>query len=253
MPSSWFAEMAVGIAGSARAIGAVALVLLGLGVQFAGVRILAHIRAPIARQDLQVSGWSAPANDPARRPPELPPLRLPIGGVAVPRNPMLLPGARRDYRGGVHQGVDFDCPPGVPVRAAIGGTALWINAEPDVPPSVRSRILERCRELGRTPDDVLNALHGKRIVVCTVLPNGALLTTSYSHLGRLRRDLVPGSVIRSGEVIAWTGNSGTSHEGRADGWAELHFEVRTDGVPLGAGLSPADAGQLYRATLREGN
>ena len=253
MPLSWFIESAVGTVGSARAVWAVALVVLGLAAQFAGMRLLAPSSSRVLHQfPGTLPAWPGPEGRP-NAPPEIPPLRLPIDGVGVPRNPTLLPGARRAYRGGVHQGVDFDCAPGLSVHAAIGGTVLWINAEPDIPLSMRSQVLERCRELERTPDDVLNVLHGKRVVVCTVLAKGALLTTSYSHLGRIRRELVPGSGVARGEVIAWTGKSGTSHEGQGGTWSELHFEARVDGVPLGVDLPPTEAGDLYRAVLGEGN
>ena len=33
-------------------------------------------------------------------------------------------------------------------------------------------------------------------------------------------------------------------------WSELHFEVHLNGVPLGEGLTPQDAGALYREFLR---
>ena len=254
MPWFWFPDLAAVMTGPVRAIGALGLVALGLVAQAFGLWVLVQFHARGEHlTPMTVLSESSRLGGHSLGPPRIPALRLPIDGVPIPQDASLLPGARRDYRGGVHEGVDFRCAPGTPVRAAVGGTILWVNAEPDVPPAVRSRLLERCRKLERTPDEVLNALHGRRIVICAVLTGGELLTTSYSHLGGVRRDLVPGRTVQAGEVIAWTGNSGTSHAARHDGWGELHFETRIDGVPLGAGLAPSEAGELYRAAFRGGN
>jgi hypothetical protein len=232
------------VTGDGRTLVALVCVLAGLGLQIVGLRRFTggpRFTSPAVERVVAQC-------DPGR----IPPLVAPIQGIKVPTNPDLLPGAVRAYRGGVHEGVDFPCEPGVPVRAAFSGTVLWVNPEPDLPQSLRSRLLHRCRQLHRTPEAVLDALHGRRIVLCQVLPSGELLTVSYSHLGTLRTELSPGRAVRAGEVIAWTGSSGTSHAFRNERWGELHVELRVDGIALGAGLLPREAGALYAGVLTEG-
>ena len=179
----------------------------------------------------------------------MPSLGAPIAGARVPTNPELLPGARRAYRGGEHEGVDFLCWPGTPVVAAADGWVMSIDDEPDLPESRRNELLSYCTQLGETPLEVLNVLHGRRIRLCHGMRGGQLLTTSYSHLRVVGPDIKPGVRVRQGDLIGEAGSSGTSHAYLADGWGELHFEIHLNGVPLGAGMLPQVAGQQYREFL----
>lgn len=186
------------------------------------------------------------------RPTWLPLMVVPVTGAHVPTNPELLPGAVRSYRGGVHEGVDFRCLPGLPVHASAAGWVLAVDDRPNLPAVRRSEVLRVSQQLGRTPAEVLAILHGKHIVLCHGERDGRWVTTSYSHLGCIRAGLVPGQCIARGEVIGWTGCSGTSHAYDHGNWGEVHFELHVDGVPLGTGLSPAEAGALYTAAFRKG-
>ncbi len=184
-------------------------------------------------------------------PVSLPPLTPPIPNATVPTDPQALPGALREYRGGVHEGVDFRCAPGTPVRAALAGWVLSVEDRQDLPLEIRRELLEQCSALGRTPQLVLDILHGRRLVLYHGMFDGNLLTTSYSHAAEIRTDLVPGAWVEPGEIIAWTGASGTSHAYKADHWSELHFELRINGLPVGLGLSSNEAGALYRSALTD--
>ena len=184
-------------------------------------------------------------------PAQLPPLLPPIAGHPVPLDPQLLPGAQRFYRGGVHQGVDFQCAPGTPVRAALSGFVLDIQDRDALPQRLRGDLLNHCRSLRRTPAEILDVLHGRSVFLCHGVVDGALIVTRYSHLGEIRSDLVPGYVIDQGETLGWSGASGTSHVYASDGWAQLHFEVLLNGLPATSGLSPAEAGLLYSAAFAE--
>lgn len=226
-------------------------VAVGVFIQCAGLGLLAHrARARVAAVQVEPDILRLQGPDPAAAiPDELPSMALPIASARVPESPDLLPGASRAYRGGAHEGVDFRCRPGTPVHGAASGRVLSIDDEPNLPEGLRNEVLTACRERGETPNEVLHVLYGRRTVVYHGRVNGRLLTTSYSHLDRLRPGLKPGESVREGDLLGWTGASGTSHAYRRDAWAELHFEVRLDGQPLGHGLRAREMASLYRTIL----
>jgi len=249
--STWI-EQAVPVVLALRGHVPAFLVILGSALQLIGLRAFILSRQPARTMVVErvQGGEQPPVFDPSvSLPGWLPTLTPPLVRVPVPVDPARLPGAPRTYRGGVHEGVDFAGAPGTPVRAAESGFVLAVEDRCDLPGDRREEVLRHCRRLGRTPGVVLDVLHGKRVVLSHGLVGGRLLTTSYSHLGEIRSDLSPGLRIEKGEVIAKVGNSGTSHAGD-DGWGELHFEIEVDGLPLGLGLSPREAGALYRAAFR---
>ena len=223
------------------------LVAVGLCVQAVGVLMVARAHG-VARA---AAGEQAIVGD-------LPPVAeaeslgffLPVLGAQVPSDPHLLPGAVRGYRRGQHEGVDFSCPPGTPVRAAAAGYVLSIEDEPNLPERRREELLRYCRLRGETPGEVLDVLHGKRVVLCHGTLGGDLTTTSYSHLEQVEPSLRPGSDVDVGQVLGWAGNSGTSHAYDGGAWAELHFELRRNGQPVGIGLPAQKIVALYRDYLR---
>lgn len=176
----------------------------------------------------------------------LPRITLPFPGARVPESPQLLPGAHRDYRSGRHEGVDFPCARGTAVHAVRAGRVLWIEQDAGLSDRFRSQLLDDCREIGATPEQILHVLHGRRVVLHHGRVDGQLLTTSYSHLDSVRHDLKPGQSVAEGELLGWAGASGTSHEHRDDGWGELHLEVRLNGQTIGDGLPAAQVATLYR-------
>jgi murein DD-endopeptidase MepM/ murein hydrolase activator NlpD len=224
-----------------------------VAIQGIAMRMATHrprISAPTPSDECDIIASALPALAPAES-VVLPEMITPVAGGRVPHSPDRLPGATREYRGGVHEGVDFRCHPGEPVHAAADGWVLSIEDEPNLPESRRSELLSICRELGQTPPEVLRVLHGRRITLRHETSDGHLLTTSYSHLASIRPDLKPGVRVREGEVIGASGASGTSHAYRHDGWGEVHFELRIDGQPLGLGLPAVEARELFRERFGE--
>ena len=229
------------------------LFILSMGAQGAAMRVALLRSRPIAAAsaddyDIVVRETMS---EPAEISEEFPELTKPVEGVDVPTSPDRLPGAVREYRGGVHEGLDFRCERGVPVHAAADGKVLTIEDEPNLPEAQRTALLRVCRELGQTPPEVMRSLHGRRITLNLGVHDGHLVTASYSHLDSVRSDLKPGMTVHAGEVIGTSGASGTSHAYRHDGWGEVHFELRTDGQPLGLGLPAVEAGELYREAFAE--
>lgn len=178
--------------------------------------------------------------------------RMPLGGgLEIPQNADLLPGAARSYRNGRHQGVDLYCPYGTPVLAAKDGWIIGAGADyHDLSKASRDRLLMIAKQLFSTPLEVTDILHGRRIILDHGVSDGRWVVTVYSHLSQVE-NLKPGTFLKRGTVIAYAGNSGTSQSGSVNG-AHLHFEIRVNDHYLGEGMSPQEAGKLYSAIMKGG-
>ncbi len=163
---------------------------------------------------------------------------LPIEGGDVPDDLELLPGALRDYRGGIHEGVDFPAPTGTPVLAAASGIVArvdesffdWNREQQDI-------ALSEALTLGYTPAATLDRIRGRQVWI----DHGKGLVTRYAHLSAVV-PLVVGEKIDAGALIGEVGSSGYPQGG-----PHLHFEVRLGDDFYGDGLS---GGVLVRAVSR---
>lgn len=184
-----------------RSNAALLLFILGVTAQGAALRVALQRGRPTALapvDDCDLVVHEAVQQPATESPQDLPELTEPVEGVAVPTSPDRLPGAVREYRAGVHEGLDLRCQRGTPVRAAADGTVLTIENEPSLPEAQRNALLRQCREFGDTPPEVLRSLHGRRITLNLGVRDGHLITASYSHLDAIRPDLKPG--IQSGHA-----------------------------------------------------
>jgi murein DD-endopeptidase MepM/ murein hydrolase activator NlpD len=153
---------------------------------------------------------------------------LPIEGGDIPVDLELLPGAPRDYRGGIHEGIDFPAPTGTPVLAAASGTVArvdlsfldWTREQQDV-------ALYEALTLGYTPAATLDRIRGRQVWI----DHGKGLITRYAHLSAVE-SLVVGQKIEAGALIGEVGSSGYPQGG-----PHLHFEVRVDDDFYGDGLT----------------
>lgn len=121
--------------------------------------------------------------------------RKPFDGNWPPTSPF---GARRVYVGGAgltgfHSGQDFALPAGTPVLAPADGIVLYAG-----PLHVRGNVV--------------------------ILSHGAGVASGYWHLSRV--DVVKGEMVRGGQQIALSGNTGLSTG------AHLHWETRVDGIAV---------------------
>ncbi len=98
-------------------------------------------------------------------------------------------------RGGMHTGVDLTAPYGSPVRAAAGGTVIF---------------------MGR--------YFGYGNMVDILMPGGTV--TRYAHLSAFTRGMRVGSTVAVGGLIGAVGTSGHAHG------PHLHFEVRLHGAAV---------------------
>jgi murein DD-endopeptidase MepM/ murein hydrolase activator NlpD len=176
---------------------------------------------------------------------------MPITGTRIPNNRNLLPGAPRAYRNGRHEGVDLFCDYGTPVQAAKFGYVIFAGKRyEDTPRSYRKRLLELSKKLYQTPPEILEVLHGRRIILDHGVINERWVVTTYSHLSQIKEGLEVGDPVHQGDVIGYVGNSGTSKAETRHG-AHLHFEIRVNGHYLGEGMSVSEAWRLLKAVLEK--
>ena len=163
---------------------------------------------------------------------------LPIEGGDTPQDLELLPGAPRDYRGGVHEGIDFPAPAGTPVLAAASGTVARVDVSfIDWNAEEQDTALTEAVTLGYTPTATLDRIRGRQVWI----DHGKGLITRYAHLSAVE-PLVVGQKIEVGAPIGQVGSSGYP-----EGGPHLHFEVRLGDGFYGDSLS-GDA--LIRAVSR---
>jgi len=163
---------------------------------------------------------------------------LPIEGGDIPQDPELLPGALRDYRGGIHEGMDFPVPDGTPVLAAASGTVARVDVSfTDWTTDEQDQALSETVTLGYTPAATLDRIRGRQVWI----DHGKGLITRYAHLSAVE-PLVVGQRVESGALLGLVGSSGYPQGG-----PHLHFEVRVGDGFYGDGLSGDD---LLRAVSR---
>jgi murein DD-endopeptidase MepM/ murein hydrolase activator NlpD len=238
------------------AAGAVALVVGVLGAPSEGED------SPIKVERPKPSPTSKPASSPASSPgasttptatptplPVVKGFRFPIEGACLPAEDDLIPNAPREYRFGVHEGVDFypgracaTIDRGTPVLAAKTGIVVRADVDyKDITQEEMDGHLARSAQQGFTEPLVLDRLRGRQVW----LDHGNGVVTRYCHLLSIQSGITKGTVVEGGQVVAYVGNSGTP-EGVSDPNIEnhLHFEIRLGDGYLGQGLSAVETRRL---------
>jgi murein DD-endopeptidase MepM/ murein hydrolase activator NlpD len=166
--------------------------------------------------------------------PKLLGYRLPVDSPLV-LSPWLLPGASRDYRAGIHEGIDLSAPYGMTVRAARDGVVVRIDRDyVEWSFAERAAALATAVRAGATPVDVLDRVRGRLVW----LDHGDGVITRYAHLSAVA-ELGLGDRVEAGAVVGAVGMSGLP-----EGGPHLHFEVRVGDGYLGQGLGPEDVRYL---------
>ena len=172
-------------------------------------------------------------------------LVLPCENVKVPKRAMRLPNAPRDYRNGVHKGIDFFANWGTPVRAVAEGTVIRSDLfYEEVPAEFRENMLESSARVGNTPSDIFNSiLLGKAVFLdhgFDLIP-GFRVISIYAHLSHIEKKIKPGYIMKSGELMGKSGNTGMREStlGSKSG-SHLHWEMilqkEKDEIYLGRNL-----------------
>jgi hypothetical protein len=176
-------------------------------------------------------------------------LRLPIKGVSLPRHPGVFPGARRLYRHGVHQGLDFFSDAGpvkvnTPAIAAAAGRVIRADVNyHDMDARQYAKIMKECARDQYCSESNEDLFRGCQVWI----DHGNGLVTRYAHLNKARSDLSIGAPVDAGETVGYIGYSGTGEN--QPGTAKrphLHFEIWLDGHYLGYGLTPAETVAIYQ-------
>lgn len=185
-------------------------------------------------------------------------LQIPLPGAGVTTRDSQLPGAPRDYRHGVHEGLDFysdycgiQVNYGDPVFAAGPGVVCRVDhgyQEPAV--AERTAMLQQCMEEGDTPEDILDKLRGRQVWIA----HSFGVITRYAHLSEVAGYLQEGDPIRAGDYLGNVGNSGTSEGARGEKTnSHLHFEIWLEDGYLGEGLTPQEIRSLWKTLLEKNN
>ena len=237
------------------ALAAAAAVVLGLICTSSSEDADRDIR--IVRPEASPTGEGSSSLSPTAEPTAPPILeavihrfRFPIDGACLPSSEDLMPNAPRDYRWGIHEGVDFydgDCcvavERGTPVLAAKTGVVIRADHDyQDITAEEMDALLTFSQQQGHTDAATLDRLRGRQVWV----DHGNGIVTRYAHLLAVEAGITKGVVVRAGQVLGYVGNSGTP-EGITDVNAEnhLHFEIRVGGGYLGQGLSAAETRRLW--------
>jgi len=157
-------------------------------------------------------------------------LLLPCENTKVPKKSTRLPNALREYRNGIHKGIDFFANWGTEVRAVAKGFVVRADHNYIEYPAVfRENMLKSADKVGHTPSDIFNnVLLGKAVFLdhgFDLVP-GFRAITIYAHLSSIEENIVGGALVDVGQIIGRTGNSGTkpSTFGKKND-AHLHWEM----------------------------
>lgn len=174
----------------------------------------------------------------------------PIEGACLPSQDTLMPNAPREYRNGVHEGVDFyfgdACvviERGTPVVAAYGGVVVRADHDyVDLTLEQVQTMEAATEEQGFSDPETLDAFRGRQVWI----DHGNGVVTRYSHLNAIAPDLAEGIRVEAGHVVGAVGESGTPESVTAPGTElHLHWEVRVDDGFLGEGEEPEAVRALY--------
>jgi murein DD-endopeptidase MepM/ murein hydrolase activator NlpD len=193
---------------------------------------------------------ATPSPEPTRAIEEVSGLGMPIDGACLPESPNLLPGALREYRNAIHEGLDFydfdNCAsigPGTEVLAVAGGVVIRADRDYEDLTADDLAELEELSAEGHGDDEaVKDAFRGRQVWV----DHGGGLVTRYAHLGGIAEGIEEGAQVRQGDLIAFVGDSGTPESVTNPGTEHhLHLEVRVGDAYLGEGLPPDEVRALY--------
>jgi len=175
---------------------------------------------------------------------------IPVDGACIPTDDNQMPNSPREYRNGVHEGVDFftdfSCVAvemGPPAPASKAGRV--IRADHIYKPLTQSELdnlVAKVTAQGFTDTATLDRFRGRQVWI----DHGDGFVTRYAHLEGVSEELLVGANVERGDLIAFIGDSGTPESVTNPGFENhLHFELRIGFSFLGEGESPEVVRALY--------
>lgn len=183
---------------------------------------------------------------------------VPVPGSTLSSRAAHWPNAPRAYRNGIHEGFDFysgavsgaQIDYGTAIVSMAAGTVVRADhGYVEMTREEYDEVIRASRSSMVTPDDLLDRLRGMQVWV--EHPGGFL--TRYAHLSGIPDEVVVGARVEQGQVIGFTGNSGTVEA--ADGTQDdphPHVEVWRGDTYLGQGREPAEIFEMARQLFGSG-
>lgn len=178
---------------------------------------------------------------------------VPVEGATISSRASHLPGARRAYRNGYHEGFDFyngtvsvPITYGTPITAVADGTVIRADHDyVEMTATEYDEIIAVAQQSLSTPPAILDKLRGRQVWI--EHPGGYV--SRYAHLSAVEPTLQVGARVTQGSPIGATGNSGTLEAvQQTEDDPHPHVEIwRGEETFLGQGLEPE---QIYRLTAQ---
>lgn len=152
----------------------------------------------------------------------------PIAGAYVSKVDSSLPGTPREYRNGIHEGLDwysYVCGVTIDEKTKVLSVAdgIVVRADHDYKEMTikeRKAILEIAKNEKITPEYILDKLRGRSVWV----QHEKGILCRYIHLSSIVKDVKVGKKVKAGEILGFVGNSGTS-EGVNNKKEGLHLHL----------------------------
>lgn len=177
-------------------------------------------------------------------------LAMPVAGACLTLDDDQMPNATREYRHGIHEGLDFftdyACVPvSIDTGALAAADGVVIRADKDYRRLTQKEIddLEaKSAEQGFTDEGTLDKFRGRQVWV----DHGDGVVTRYCHLNGVPQEIQVGLGVKQGDTVGYIGDSGTPESASNPEFEiHLHFEIRVGDSYLGAGLGPLETRNIY--------
>jgi murein DD-endopeptidase MepM/ murein hydrolase activator NlpD len=125
------------------------------------------------------------------------------------------------------------------VAAAAAGRVIRADTNyREMTVSEYERLIEQSMRTGGTPDEVLDRLAGRQVII----EHGNGLQTVYMHLDSIEPGITAGEIVQAGDLIGTVGVTGTQGEAEpGTALPHLHFEIWIDDHYLGQGVTIREA------------
>ncbi len=181
---------------------------------------------------------------------------VPVEGATVSSRSTHLPGARRAYRNGIHEGFDFysgvvsvEIVYGTPIHAVANGKVIRADhAYIEMSEEEYDSIIDVAKSSLSTPNDILDKLRGRQVWI----EHAGGFISRYAHLSAIPDNVTEGVIVIQGSKIGETGNSGTLEavQNTQDD-PHPHVEIWHNNRYLGDGLEPEQIYKLARQVFGE--